>query len=205
MSLLTTAFVVTLLVHVPYVIESPGNAEPVQELITVPPDHSYPTVGSHQFGDRHGQHRRDGVRQVAGRALVDQTIVPAKQVLGTQTPQENDRLNQVLMRQSKDAAVLVALDKLGYHVTPTQTGALIVSIDHGTPADGMLQVGDTIVAVDGQPVASRDELSRCSARTSQATWCSSASKIPTAIGAMTTVTLTNHPDKPGIGFPRRRR
>ena len=53
--------------------------------------------------------------------------MPAKQVLGTQTPQENDRLNQVLMRQSKDAAILVALDKLGYHVTPTQTGALIVT------------------------------------------------------------------------------
>ena len=42
MTLLTTAFVVTLLVQVPYVIESPGNAETVQDLITVPPDHSYP-------------------------------------------------------------------------------------------------------------------------------------------------------------------
>jgi PDZ domain-containing protein len=200
MSLLTTAFVVTLLVHVPYVIESPGNAEPVEGLIAVPPDHGDPTPDHINlvtvtvntdvtvFDKWRAQHSSD------------QTIVPAKQVLGTQTPQENDRLNQVLMRQSKDAAVLVALEKLGYHVTPTQTGALIVTIDHGTPADGVLQVGDTIVAVDGQPVTSRDQLVQVLGARKPGDQVTISVEDPNGNRRDTSVTLANHPDKPGTGF-----
>ncbi len=199
-SLLTTAFVVTLLVHVPYVIESPGSAEPVQDLITVPPDHNYPTSDQINLVTVTVNTEVSMFDRWRAEHSSDQTIVPAKQVLGTQTPQENDRLNQVLMRQSKDAAVLVALDKLGYKVTPTQTGALIVSIDHGTPADGVLQVGDTVVTVDGQPVASRNDLVTVLGAHKPGESVQLGIEDPAGKRRDTTVVLADHPEKPGTGF-----
>jgi len=200
MTLLTTAFVVTLLVQVPYVIESPGNAETVQNLITVPPDHSFPTSDRINLVTVTVDTDVSAFEKWWAERSSDQTVVPAKQVLGTQTRQENDRLNQVLMRQSKDAAVLVALEKLGYHVTPTQTGALIVSIERGTPADGILQVGDTIVAVDGQPIASRDQLVQALGARKPGDQVSLGIEDPNGNRRDATVTLANHPDKPGSGF-----
>jgi Lon-like protease len=200
MSLLTTAFVVTLLVHVPYVIESPGNAEAVQDLLSVASDHSYPTSDRISLVTVTVDTDVSAFEKWWAERSSDQTIVPAKQVLGTQTRQENDQLNQVLMRQSKDAAVLVALDKLGYHVTPTQTGALIVSIDHGTPADGILQVGDTIVAVDGQPITSREQLVQVLGGHKPGDQVGFGIEDSTGKRRETTVTLGNHPDKPGTGF-----
>jgi PDZ domain-containing protein len=200
MTLLVTALVVTMLIHVPYVIESPGSAEPVEQLITVPPSRAYPTpdrinlvtvtvnTSVTVFDKWRAQHSSD------------QTIVPAQQVLGTQTPQENDRLNQVLMRQSKDAAVLTALDKLGYNVTPTQTGALIETIDHGTPADGVVQVGDTIVAVDGQPINSRDQLVQVLGAHKPGDQVRLTVEDPNGNRRDATVTLGSHPDRPGTGF-----
>jgi len=199
-SLLATAFVVSLLVHVPYVIESPGSVEPVHELVKVPSDRNFPTSD-----------RIDLVTVTVNTDVTvydkwraehssDQTIVPAKQVLGTQTPQDNDRLNQVLMRQSKDAAVLVALDKLGYQVTPTPTGALVVSIDHGAPADGVLQVGDTIVSVDGQALGTRDQLVQVLGNHKPGDQVQLTIEDPSGHHRDETIALAEHPDKPGAGY-----
>jgi PDZ domain-containing protein len=191
---------VTLLVHVPYVIESPGSAEAVNELISVPPDHNYPTDDQINLVTVTVNTRVTIFDKWRAEHSSDQTIVPAQQVLQGQTPQENDRLNQVLMRQSKDVAVLTALDKLGYHVTPTQTGALIVSIEHGAPSDGVLQVGDTIVAVDGQPITSRDQLVAALGGHKPGEHVQFGIEDPAGTRRDATVTLADHPEKPGTGF-----
>ena len=83
---------------------------------------------------------------------------PAKEVLGNQTAAQNDELNALLMKQSKDAAVLVALQKLGYDVHPTPSGAVVEETVPGAPADGVIKVAETIVAIDGKPVVSADDL-----------------------------------------------
>jgi len=88
----------------------------------------------------------------------DDVVLPAKDVLGTQTPAQNDELNALMMKQSKDEAVLVALSKLGYDVHPTASGAVVEQTVPGAPADGVIKVAETIVAIDGQPVVSADDL-----------------------------------------------
>jgi PDZ domain-containing protein len=200
MSLITTVFVVSLVVHVPYVIESPGSAEPVEPLITVPADRGYPTPEDISLVTVTVNTQVTLFEKFRAQHSSDQTLVPAKEVLGTQTPQENDRLNQVLMRQSKDAAVLVALDKLGYQVTPTQTGALVTSIQRGAPADGVIQVGDTIVAADGQPITSRDQLVAALGAKKPGDTVTLSIEDPNGQKRDETVTLADHPDKPGTGF-----
>src|SRR5204862_7351954 len=88
----------------------------------------------------------------------DDVVIPAKDVLGNQTAAQNETLNTLPMKQSKDAAVLVALQRLGYNVHPTATGAVIEETTQGSPASGVLNVADTIVAIDGQSITSTDDV-----------------------------------------------
>jgi len=87
----------------------------------------------------------------------DVDLDPIEEVLGERTVEENTQLNADLMAQSKDIAVAVALEQLGYEAITV--GALFVAatID-GAPAEGILEVGDRIVAIDGQAVGSTEIL-----------------------------------------------
>ncbi len=56
------------------------------------------------------------------------------------------------MDESKVAAIFVALEKLGHEVTVAGDGVEIVQIVPDSPAEGLLEAGDLIIAVNGQPV-----------------------------------------------------
>ena len=62
------------------------------------------------------------------------------------------------MARSQDIAAAVALQKLGYPVRVQENGALVVAVFPKLPAEGKVQVGEVIVAVDGQPVRSTTDL-----------------------------------------------
>jgi PDZ domain-containing protein len=66
---------------------------------------------------------------------------------------QSTQINAQLMTQSKSNAELVALEYLGYDVFDT-TGALVNSVVDGAPAQGHLQAGDTIIAINGTSVTS---------------------------------------------------
>ncbi len=57
------------------------------------------------------------------------------------------------MSQAEDNAKAAALTRLGYPVTATPSGAVIFGTFPGTPAYGVLQVGDVVTAVDGTATA----------------------------------------------------
>src|SRR5439155_2201134 len=87
--------------------------------------------------------------RVVGRA----EVVPAVDVRPPGTTQEQvNQTNKRLIDESKPVAAAVALRAAGYSVDITGQGAEVQSILHGMPADGVLQVGDIITAVDGQAV-----------------------------------------------------
>ncbi len=56
---------------------------------------------------------------------------------------------QLEMSQAEDDAKAAALTRLGYPVTATPSGAVIFGTFPGTPAYGVLEVGDVVTAVDG--------------------------------------------------------
>ncbi len=62
------------------------------------------------------------------------------------------------MTDSKETAVAVAQQELGYDVKIVGTGAVVTAVSPGSPADGTLSAGDTIIAVDSTPVTRSDEL-----------------------------------------------
>jgi PDZ domain-containing protein len=87
--------------------------------------------------------------RVVGRA----EIVPAADIRPPGTTQEQvNQTNKRLIDESKPIAAVVALRAAGYSVDVTGQGAEVANVLPGMPADGVLQAGDVIVAVDGQPV-----------------------------------------------------
>ena len=72
-------------------------------------------------------------------------------VYGNRSAAEQRQHNRHLMDSSKDVATIVALEHLGVHAADF-TGVLFVEIVPGGPADGLLEVSDVILAIDGRPV-----------------------------------------------------
>ncbi len=56
------------------------------------------------------------------------------------------------MNESKNTAIFVALDYLGYEVTLAGDGVLVAGVLEGTGAEGVLEDGDVVISIDGVPV-----------------------------------------------------
>jgi Lon-like protease len=89
------------------------------------------------------------------------TLVPAHEI----NPEgEPDRIRRQAdlrdMARSQKYAAAVALRQLGYKIEIRNRGVLIDGVAEGFPAQGKLQAGDVVVALDGKPVHDTDDLTR---------------------------------------------
>jgi Lon-like protease len=73
---------------------------------------------------------------------------------------ERRRQNLQLMERSEEIAAAVALRELGYDIEAEPQGALVAGVDPEAPAAGKIFPTDVIVAVDGTPVETPDDLRR---------------------------------------------
>lgn len=80
----------------------------------------------------------------------DTQVVPAEAILGTTPPSQLAAQDELAMSDSKLAARVAALRRLGYPASITPAGAVINQVQTGSPAHGRLHVGDVIGAVDGR-------------------------------------------------------
>lgn len=79
-------------------------------------------------------------------------VVPIEQVFPAGvTTEERDERNAVLMVDSQHEATAAALNQLGYDTNATVT---VVEAIEGSPAEGLLQEGDVILAADEAPMFS---------------------------------------------------
>lgn len=132
---------------------SPGTAQPVAPLVSVPPGRARRTGAQILLTDVE-------ISQVSlldwlpDRLSSDTQILPAQQVLGPVTP-ASQLISQgyLEMAQSQDAAKALALRTLGYPVGQRNAGVVVFSVLGGTPAAALgLQIGQVITAVNGRPI-----------------------------------------------------
>ena len=158
--LLTGAAVLALWpVKVPYFAIAPGPVEEVADLISVEDVPVYATNGDLFL-------LTVGLREVNVFEFVEAELDPRVDLVGRDvirppgvTQEQQTRTNLQAMDQSIDAAVYVALTRLGYEVGFTGQGVAILEVVADTPADGVLQVGDVITRIEGTPVATSDDAS----------------------------------------------
>jgi PDZ domain-containing protein len=140
-------------VTLPYVVWSPGPVPEIVSLITVDGAQTYPVQGN-LFMLTVSQQDVNPYELLA--AWTDPTVDvldrAAVRPVG-ESPEEAQRIAQNDMLESKNTAIYVALTHLGYDVTFSGDGVDVATVLQGTPADGVLQVGDVITAIDGQTVS----------------------------------------------------
>ena len=88
----------------------------------------------------------------------DQAVVPFSSVYAPQTTNASDQQEGAQqMTSPQDAAIAAALEELGYDVP---TVPAVAQVGPKTPADGVLKVGDRILAVDGTRMTTLESLKR---------------------------------------------
>lgn len=154
--LLITTVVAAAFVRIPYYRFAPGNLYPTQALISVDGATAYRDGGDIDMTTVSSRRASvlDGAlaRFDPSVELVDQSLID-----GDQKPEETQRHNQELMDDAKHVAAVVALRTLGYDIEVEGAGALVRSVGENTPASGVLEPDDTIVAIDGTKVTFAEE------------------------------------------------
>ena len=190
----------SLVTYVPYVIESPGNLYTTGDRISISGATPYPTNDKIDLVTVSLDTRVTEFEKFLADHNGDDLVAPAKEVLGDQTPAQNDALNRLLMDQSKDAAVLVALEKLGYDVHPTPSGAVVEETVPGAPADGVIKVAETIVSIDGKPVTTSDDLHALLGTYKPGNHVKVTLEATDHSQRTVDLTLGDNPNSPGVAF-----
>jgi PDZ domain-containing protein len=149
------------LYHVPYYLLSPGGTYRTQSVITVKGAPTYDDPGSVEFVTVSvTTNEMTAIEWVWAHLHPDDTIAPASEIVPkNQSPSQNQAASLQEMADAKTEATVVALEHLGYKVTPSGTGAVILDVVKHSAADGVLHVDDTVVRFDGRAIHTQEDLS----------------------------------------------
>jgi PDZ domain-containing protein len=152
--LLAVIIVAGFLVHLPYVIISPGSATPLDSsVVQVDGARTYPHDGDVLFLTVRVSTRDPNVWRVVTSWLdPDRAVEKRSDVVGCLSDAQNQAFNTELMDQSQNDAKYVALTRLGYAVQADPAQIRVVEVCQGAPAYGKVEPGDRVLAVDGQDV-----------------------------------------------------
>ncbi len=151
--------VVAAFLRVPYFLLSPGEARGVAQLIKVddPQVTVYDPKGAILFTTVSLTGNVNVYEALRGWLDDEIEVVPEERITGGQPKDQVRQINIQAMDDSKLTATKIALERLGYRVGLDGKGALVTQVQTGSPAEGHFQVGDVILAVDGEPITLHDQ------------------------------------------------
>jgi len=158
--LLVVVVIAGFVIHVPYVIISPGESTPLDaSVVSIEGAQSYPHRKSVEFLTVRVSNADPTVWRVVNAWLdPDKDVEKRSDVVGCLSDTDNQQFNTDLMQQSQNDAKYVALTHLGYEVQVSPARLTVIEACQGVPAYGKLRVGDRIVAVDGKDVTQLSEV-----------------------------------------------
>ena len=138
------------LIKVPYYAFSAGSLYQTQEMILVEGPPTFPPDGDVLLTTISvSQDRLSAFEAFMGWLDPTISVYEEKSIIGDADRETIREFNLQQMTSSQDVATYVALDRLGYDVSISGTGAVVVGIAPGSAAEGVLELGDTIVSLDG--------------------------------------------------------
>ena len=146
---LVVAGVVADHVALDYYVLTPGVAQSVAPLVSVPKDRAHRLHGDVFLTDVYLT-QVTALGYLFDKLRSDAQMLPAAQVLGPATPPSQLVAQGYLqMEQSQSAAKAAALTRLGYHVRVHDAGVAVFAVVPRSPASKVLAVGQVVTAVDG--------------------------------------------------------
>jgi PDZ domain-containing protein len=147
--LLVAAGIVADHIDLSYYVLTPGVAQPVAPLVSVPRARAHRLDGSVLLTDVYLT-RVTALSYLYDKLRGDAQILPAAQVLGPATPPSQlVEQGYLEMEQSQLAAKAAAFQRLGYRVSARPSGVVIFAVVSPSPAQRVLSVGQLVTAVDG--------------------------------------------------------
>lgn len=148
LAVLAAVVFIASMIPVPYYAITPGRAQNVNSLISVPKSATHHHRGGIFLTD---------VDLVSLRAVQypffwlnsDNEIVPRSEVVGSSTATQYQEQGVLDMATAREAATVVALRTAGYHVTAVPNGVADYQPLTGSPGAKALSVGDVITSVNG--------------------------------------------------------
>ena len=134
------------LIRLPYYALQPGLVRPTEPMVDLGGGVRDPEVGELAFATVVVDGPLSVLQALAGWLDATVAIVPEGWVLRGQSPQQNVQHNEVLMADSKQLAVHLALTYLNL---AHSGGALVAAVEPASAAAGVLGVGDVVLAVGG--------------------------------------------------------
>jgi PDZ domain-containing protein len=141
-----------------YYVFLPDRAHPLEPLVRISGEHATARGGGVYFVDVRFRKARL-LEDLIGRPLArGATLTPVRDVLGSASEQQQQRIDVSQMAQSQRVAAAVALNRLGYHVRLRLPTVVIRGVLRKAPASRVLRPGDKLLAVSGQTVHSLGRL-----------------------------------------------
>jgi Lon-like protease len=145
------------LIKLPYYILGPGDALPVKNYITVPPDKSNGQSGKLLLATV-ALTSASPIDFVLAKITPGDEIDGKSAILGTSTTQTQYlQENETAMTDSQQTAIAVAMTRAGFQVKQLGDGAQVIQVAPNTPASGKLNPDDTITSINGQTVITADD------------------------------------------------
>ncbi len=135
----------------------PGTALDAGQLVSVPAKVRYSHHGSVWLTDVDLVRLR-AIDYLFYRFNSDDTIEPAQALTGPATYTEYVSQGTIDMATARQAATVVGLQQLGYHVRAVPEGVIVYQPDPSSPAAAALADDDVIVSIDDKPVTTFESL-----------------------------------------------
>jgi len=140
-------------------LETPGVALSVEPMVTVPAAYRHPVAGTFLLTSVVETSPVPVAGWVAGQLVPSFRLLPPERPAeNLPSPQQSAIQGFQMLDQSETTAAAVGMQLAGYPAQIVGKGVQVVSILPGSPSQGVLQPGDVITGMDGQPVRTTNDL-----------------------------------------------
>lgn len=140
-----------------YVAIVPGSVRDTEPLVAVDGAETYPSEGEINYTTIRLQQDMDLWTYLYTRWQGEGEFIDKDEYFGTLSPDENREINLERMTSAKDTAIAVALEELGFD-TISDAGVIVAQIVEDSPAVGLLEPGDVLSSIGGEPITSDVQL-----------------------------------------------